>query len=296
MVVRRRTRFKVLRKVGRYDPGQVGFDRNTVGGHTMSPLTLRRARGRPLPRAHALPSRSRGQALVELALILPILLLILLAAIDFGRVLFSWIEVTNAAREGAAYAILNPTDLNGIRVRAVQETSVQSQRGEGTLDVTVACRDSATQAPVACSNAPVAGLGSQVTVDVARPFTFFTPLIGGFFPGFRLGASATGFFLSPVAGIAPVPTPTPTPVPTPTPGPSPTPTPVATPTPSPTPALCTVPNFVGQKGKSASGIWTGAGFAAGNLTNNVPGNSSINGQSLGSGTSQPCQTATIILN
>ena len=145
----------------------------------MSLLTLQRARGRPSPRTRFLVSRSRGQALVELALILPVLLLILLAAIDFGRVLFSWIEVTNAAREGAAYAILNPTDLSGISVRAAQETSVQGQRGEGALTVGVSCRESATQTIVACNNAPVTGLGSQVTVDVARPFTFFTPLIGG---------------------------------------------------------------------------------------------------------------------
>jgi len=266
----------------------------------MSLPTLRRARGRPRLRTHAphLAPRSRGQALVELALILPVLLLILLAAIDFGRVLFSWIEVNNAAREGAAYAILNPTDLNGITVRAAQETNVRGQRGEGALDVAVACRDSETQAAVACSSAPVADLGCQVTVSVGRPFTFFTPLIGGFFPGFRLGASATGFFLSPVAGVAPNPPPSPSASPSSSPDPSASPSasPSSSPTASPTPALCSVPNSVGQKGKSASGTWTAAGFVAGNLTNNVPGNSSISGQSLGAGTSQPCQTATITLN
>jgi Flp pilus assembly protein TadG len=260
----------------------------------MSLLTLRRARGRASPRTRSLVPRSRGQAFVEFALILPVLLLILLAAIDFGRVLFSWIEVTNAAREGAAYAILNPTDLNGITVRAAQETSVQGQRGEGSLEVAVACRDSATQAAVACNNAPVAGLGSQVTVDVARPFTFFTPLIGGAFPGFRLGASATGFFLSPVNGTTTTTTTTTASTTTTTTTASTTTTTTSTTT--TTTALCTVPPFVGKKGKDAGGLWTGAGFTAGNLTNNVPGNSSINGQSLGSGTSQPCLTATIILN
>ncbi|HSW41858.1 MAG TPA: TadE/TadG family type IV pilus assembly protein [Patescibacteria group bacterium] len=240
-----------------------------------------------------------GQSLVEFALILPVLLLILLGAIDFGRLLFTSIAVHNAAREGTAYAVLNPTDMAGITLRAAQESNVQGQRGEGAMSVTVACRNSATQAAVPCSSVPVAGLGSQVTVTVRRPFTFFTPAIGGMFPGFSLDASATGFYLSPVAGVAPgpapTPTPTPTPSPTPTPGPGATPTPTPSPTPSPTPALCTVPNFVGWRGHDASGIWTGARFEARNLTN-VPGNSPISGQSLGAGTSHPCQTATITLN
>ena len=43
-------------------------------------------------------------------------------------------------------------------------------------------------------------------------------------------------------------------------------------------------------------MWTGAGFVAGNLTNNVSGNSKINGQSLGAGTSQDCNAAHITLN
>ena len=48
---------------------------------------------------------SLGQALVEFALVIPVLMLILLACIDFGRIMFSYIQINNAAREGAAYAI-----------------------------------------------------------------------------------------------------------------------------------------------------------------------------------------------
>jgi Flp pilus assembly protein TadG len=245
------------------------------------------------------PRRSRGQSLVELALILPILMLILLGAIDFGRVLFSWIAVHNAAREATAYAVTNPTDMAGITLRATQEANVQGQRGEGVMSVAVTCRNSATQATVPCNSIPVAALGGQVTVTVTRPFTFFTPLIGAMFPGFSLDASATGFYMSPVAGTAPGPSPTPTPTPTPTPGPTPTPTPGPTPTPTPTPASCAVPNFEGRRrnqNPSPSTMWTNAGFVAANLENRVPGNSPISGQSLGAGTFHPCETATIILN
>ena len=53
-------------------------------------------------------SVSRGQALVETALILPILALLLVMALDFGRVFFGWIALQNAARIGADFAAQTP--------------------------------------------------------------------------------------------------------------------------------------------------------------------------------------------
>jgi hypothetical protein len=44
---------------------------------------------------------SRGQAMVEFALILPLLILLLVMAIDFGRVFFGWIALQNATRIAA---------------------------------------------------------------------------------------------------------------------------------------------------------------------------------------------------
>lgn len=50
----------------------------------------------------------RGQAMVEFALILPILVLLLVLAVDFGRVFFQWVGVSNASRIAANYAARNP--------------------------------------------------------------------------------------------------------------------------------------------------------------------------------------------
>src|SRR4051794_17509849 len=52
---------------------------------------------------------SRGQSFVEFALILPVLLLILLFGIDFGRVFLGWINLNNVAKVAANYAAQNPT-------------------------------------------------------------------------------------------------------------------------------------------------------------------------------------------
>jgi Flp pilus assembly protein TadG len=56
----------------------------------------RLARGRP---------RQDGQATVELVLSLGVLLLLLLAALDFGQAFFGYIALVNAAREGARSGI-----------------------------------------------------------------------------------------------------------------------------------------------------------------------------------------------
>jgi Flp pilus assembly protein TadG len=49
-----------------------------------------------------------GTALLEFALILPVLVTIVLAAVDFGRFAHSHIAVTNSARVGAGYACMHP--------------------------------------------------------------------------------------------------------------------------------------------------------------------------------------------
>ncbi|MGZ8771085.1 MAG: TadE/TadG family type IV pilus assembly protein [Aeromicrobium sp.] len=53
--------------------------------------------------------RSRGQSLVEFAVVLPVFLLILSGIIDFGFLLYSRMTVINAAREGA-HVVIAATD------------------------------------------------------------------------------------------------------------------------------------------------------------------------------------------
>ncbi len=49
---------------------------------------------------------ARGQALIEAALIIPILLLIAVGIFEFGRAYQTWQILTNAAREGARLAVV----------------------------------------------------------------------------------------------------------------------------------------------------------------------------------------------
>lgn len=64
--------------------------------------------------------RGWGQALVEFALVIPVLLLILLAVFDVGRLVLVSNSLTNAAREGARLAIVNQDkSLVSTRVQAL---------------------------------------------------------------------------------------------------------------------------------------------------------------------------------
>ena len=46
-----------------------------------------------------------GQALVESALVLPLLFLLVINVVNFGGMLYAWITVSNAARTGADYMV-----------------------------------------------------------------------------------------------------------------------------------------------------------------------------------------------
>jgi hypothetical protein len=49
----------------------------------------------------------RGQALVEMVILLPLFLLLVFGMIEFGRVFNYWIDMTHLANEGARYASVN---------------------------------------------------------------------------------------------------------------------------------------------------------------------------------------------
>ena len=62
---------------------------------------------------------------MEFALIAPVLIILMLGVVDFGRVYFAYVSVTNAARDGADYASQNTTaagDVTGIKQAALGDT------------------------------------------------------------------------------------------------------------------------------------------------------------------------------
>src|SRR4029453_15663868 len=67
------------------------------------------------------PSQRRrsegGAALLEMAFALPLLLLVCVGILEFGRAYQTWQVITNAAREGARIAVLPGMDDAAVRTR-----------------------------------------------------------------------------------------------------------------------------------------------------------------------------------
>jgi Flp pilus assembly protein TadG len=202
-----------------------------------------------------LRGRTRGQALVELALILPLMVLLLAAALDLGRLFYSGITVTNSAREGAIEAGLNPTsfqagqpcdrDANRVMCRAINEAS-GSFVTIVPADVSLTCTPSCTPA-----------IGNKVRVTVVGHFSLITPLLSVFTGGQNVTLTSTASAQIITAPILGVPS---TPAPTASPSPSPTdddddasPTPSTSPTPVPSPE-CHPPENVSMTVSPTSGF------------------------------------------
>ncbi|HSO11393.1 MAG TPA: TadE family protein [Anaerolineales bacterium] len=65
----------------------------------------------------------RGQSLVEFAISLVIILWLLAGAVEFGIALFQYIQLRDAAQEGALYGSIHPDDIGGIEARVKNASS-----------------------------------------------------------------------------------------------------------------------------------------------------------------------------
>ena len=111
----------------------------------------------------------RGQTAVEFALIAPLLVVLLLAIIQFGVAFHNYVTITDAARAGARQAIVarfgsgNFTDATQTVKNAASSLDQKQLNKPGAISIT------APGGMVA---------GSQVTVTVNYPYKIDIPLIG----------------------------------------------------------------------------------------------------------------------
>ena len=74
----------------------------------------RKQRKSPVDAIRLFLNEKSGSSLVECAVVLPLLILLMVGAIDFGRAYFISIQVASAAQAGAAYGVQNFTDTAGM--------------------------------------------------------------------------------------------------------------------------------------------------------------------------------------
>ena len=135
----------------------------------------------------------KGQALIEFALILPLLLLVIVGIFEFGRVVFVYANLFNAAREGVRYGLTSPQDYNGIlqhaqdKIVLVQldpgnDLAVKMDTGPGSTDVCTMDVDNT------CPDYAV--LGNRVLVEITYVLRPMTPLLEPITSEFNLQTEA----------------------------------------------------------------------------------------------------------
>jgi Flp pilus assembly protein TadG len=132
----------------------------------------------------SLPHDERGQALMETAVTLPIILLVSIGIFEFGRAYQTWQVLTNAAREGARVAVLPGVNDAAVTAR-VQEyltDGLIANPASADIDVT---RDNEINIGAGTASA------SRVTVNYPYQFMVLEPVAQLINPSTTVGAPLT---------------------------------------------------------------------------------------------------------
>jgi Flp pilus assembly protein TadG len=159
---------------------------------------------RPFSRRAGRP-RTRGQALVEVALVLPIFLLLLMTLFDFGRVIYAQNTINQDAREGVRKGIVSTGDLKttalftarfaDIRAAALTMAPAVPITGALIFGADGACTgavplDSAPNADKCFYPDGVTSTTATVVVRIHVRVNFITPIISNILGGIDLWATA----------------------------------------------------------------------------------------------------------
>lgn len=126
----------------------------------------------------------RGQAIIETALTLPIVLVLSISIFEFGRALQVWQLLTNAAREGARVAVLPGSTTDGVRSRVLQYMEAGGLENRAADQITVT-----PDAEIDMGAGPVSA--SRVTVSYPYSFMVLNPVMRLIAPGSTVGTPIT---------------------------------------------------------------------------------------------------------
>ena len=226
----------------------------------------------------ALPPRHssrRGQALVEMAIILPLLALFLVMAIDAGRLFFGWVALHNASRIGADYAAVHADAWDGA------PNPIEQNQQDRYVDLVQADLQA-----LGCQGDPVPDPnfdpdgdgtsvftdGSPVRVELACDFSPLTPLAESFLgQPLKLHARSDFAINRTLGSGAPPPVNPPPPVGCPS-------------------GQAMVPPLIDERNQDAYALWVGRGFNGANYSPQVTNsnkNKKVKTQSLPADSCQP---------
>lgn len=118
----------------------------------------------------------KGQSLVEFSFLAVFLIILLAGMLDFGRAYFIFIEMRDAAQEGASYGSFEPYDFSGIEARVRDTMKDPVDLSDPTV---VQVTPALSNPPYACSGFNPSSLETnaiRVTIYYEMPIT--VPFLG----------------------------------------------------------------------------------------------------------------------
>ncbi len=136
--------------------------------------------------------RQRGSALLEYAVIVTVFLMLIFGIIDFGRALYTYHYLSNAARDATRWSAVNGTTCNSdgscngtggmnngtastTDIKNYVKNNVPSAIDPAKLTTNVNFLNS--NGPTACGSGGLAAPGCTVQVQISYAFNFVTPLV-----------------------------------------------------------------------------------------------------------------------
>lgn len=116
-----------------------------------------------------------GQSLVEMAIILPVLLMLIFGMVEFGRILSSYLIMENLSRDAARYGVVGHTDTEITNLIDAQNPGLDSTK----LTITIDPAGTRTR-------------GTALTITLNYSVDIISPVISGILPNpYPLDTSCT---------------------------------------------------------------------------------------------------------
>ncbi len=139
-----------------------------------------------------LPTSAKGQSLVELAISIAILIWLLSGAVEFGIALFQFVQLRDAAQEGALYGSINPP-ADATKLAAIENRVLNSSASP----IALATDPNVTVTVTTDKNCE----GGAIKVVVTYPHKVFMPFMSKIIGSTRLlSAEVTDTILTPTCG------------------------------------------------------------------------------------------------
>ncbi len=128
--------------------------------------------------------RQRGSALIELVLVVTVLSIVILGSIDFGRIAYMAMALTNAARAGAMVGSQSASDSNNFTaMRNAASASASADIGAITASATRSCECDVGGVVTVMANCPPTGVCAgvvriRVSVTASKTFNMLAPFRG----------------------------------------------------------------------------------------------------------------------